>query len=509
MKKRVFFQNAAIMTLTTLLLRAVGLVFRVYISNRIGAEGMGLYQMILSVYMLASSFASSGLTTAVTRLCTDHIAMHNHPQARRILHTGMGLGVLVGVLSAIVVAFGSKPIAVYVLRDERATLSLRAMAFSLPFMGISCCIKGYFLAKRKVNAASFSQILEQAVRIAVIVLLLSIRSFQSVSMATFAILIGDAVAEAASCLYIVLVYVFEAWDGGTSTSKLPRCVRQLIAIAAPITVGRYMNSGLRTVENIAIPYTLTQYCHSRESALSEFGKLKGMALPLIFFPSGILNAFSALLIPEVSEANALGQRKQLKRTVSKSITVTLLFAYGIGGAFWMLAEPISLLVYSDVSIARYLRFLAPLTPIMYMESVAVGLLKGLNQQNRSLLYSTIDSISRILLIFCLLPSSGMNGMLALMVFSNLLTGGLHLHRLLTVSGCRFDAKRWLWAPTLGVVIAIIAANGMQNLPGVSSWNLLVLCLTSMVVFSVLYTAVLMLCGCIRREDLTVVIRSKA
>jgi len=499
------------MTTTTIFLRTIGIFFRIYVSNRIGAEGMGLYQMIVSVYVLVSSFASSGLTTAVTKLCTDELAVSNERQARRILRTATGIGIIIGSLSVVIVCMSAEWLAGNLIHDSRATLSLFALSASLPFMGISCCIKGYFLAKRKVTASSFSQILEQLVRIGVIAILLSFKAFQGVTMSCLAVMIGDTVAEAISCLYIVIVYFISNKRStlqNVEAVSSQRPLRSILAIAAPITAGRYINSGLRTIENTAVPFNVALFCHSKEAALAEFGKLKGMAMPLLFFPSGFLSAVSALLIPEVSEANALGQKRQLRRTVSGSISITLFSSYLIGAIFIVIADPLSRLIYKDASVGYYIYSLGSLTPVMYLESVVVGLLKGLNQQTHSLIYSIADSAVRIILIYAILPSYGMPGMILLMVVSNLLTCSLNLHRLLKVTGCRFRFRQWLLCPLCAAGSGMIVADRMLASQPAVAWSTFTQCVVGVVSVSMLYIPLLFMFRCVRTEEFRTVLKRK-
>ena len=137
MQKRIFIKNAAIMTITSLLLRTIGIFFRIYVSNRVGAEGMGLYQLIVSVYVLASSFAASGLTTAVTRLCAEEFACGTLTAAKRILRFAVMISCIVGIASALTIVASSDWIAKQCLHDLRAVPSLKILTISLPFMGIS------------------------------------------------------------------------------------------------------------------------------------------------------------------------------------------------------------------------------------------------------------------------------------------------------------------------------------------------------------------------------------
>ncbi len=505
MQKRVFFRNAAILTVTSLLLRSIGILFRIYVSNRIGAEGMGLYQLIVSVYVLAASFASSGLTTAVTRLCTDELAYKRHGSVKRILYIAVLLSVAIGIASGIVIYASADLIAVYVLHDSRALSSLRILTVSLPFMGISSCIKGYFLARRKVTSSSVAQILEQLVRIASILVILEVRHITTVEGACFTVLLGDTIAEAVSCLFMVSCYFTDRRRlHGKDREVYDRSVRRILHIALPITGGRYLSSGLRTVENVLVPHTLYRFTSSRETALSQFGELKGMALPLIFFPSSFLTAFTSLLIPEISEAKALSHDNRLRRTVERAVHLTLLSSYLISGIFWVLAYPLAELVYHNSEVGRMLLLLAPLAPIMYLESVVVGILKGLDQQNHSLLYSVLDSGSRILLILLFVPQYGIDGFYAVMVFSNLLTCLLNTARLCKVTDLRVDVGKWFIRPLLALAVSCGVSISINRYTFLDTKSALVYCVTNVIVIAVLYILLLPFLHCIEQEDLITV-----
>ena len=501
MKKREFFRNAAILTVTSLALRTIGIFFRIYISNRVGAEGMGLYQMIFSIYILVSSFASAGLNTAVTRLCTDEFACGSARGAKKILYRSMTLSVCVGCASAIIVIFGADTIATHVLHDARAVSALKILTIGLPFMGISSCIKGYFLARRKVTSSSVSQILEQLVRIPAVLWILNAMNSPGVEGACFAILMSDAIAETVSCLYMGASYLLDRRHLIDTRKNVVthRRMYSLLRIAFPITAGRYLSSGLRTVENVLIPDGLTTFGGTRDIALSQFGKLKGMALPLLFFPSSFLNAFSALLIPELSESNLLSQRRRTERTVHKTMQLTILSSTLIGGLFFVLSEPLGSMIYQDIEVGHILHVLSPLAPIMYLESVTVGLLKGLDQQSHSLLYSVLDSGSRILLILFLLPVHGMNGLYAVMVVSNILTCTLNVHRLCRVSHVRIAWKHWIVYPSSAMTLSVCVVKILRHANAFRALDTSAYCLTVAVMVTAIYGMLIYLGGCFKKS----------
>ncbi len=183
MERRVYLKNAAIMTATSLLLRAAGMFFRVYIAARVGAEGMGVYQLITTVYTLAVTLGTAGLTIAATRIASALLAAGKINCVRGALGRILLLGLGTGLAAAALLFFGAGLAADLWLKEPRAALSLRILAPSLPFMALSACIRGYFMARRNVVPNSRAQIFEQIVRISLVAFLLARAAPESVGEA--------------------------------------------------------------------------------------------------------------------------------------------------------------------------------------------------------------------------------------------------------------------------------------------------------------------------------------
>lgn len=214
-----------------------------------------------------------------------------------------------------------------------------------------------------------------------------------------------------------------------------------------------MTSVLRTVENVMVPGCLAVYTLSRETALSQYGALKGMAMPVIFFPFSFLATLSTLLLPEITEAHVQNRRAALEHLVNRVMLITLVLSFLAGGLFTQFAKEIGLVLYQSEEIGFYLSILGPLMPFMYMESMVDGILKGLGEQLSSFRYTALDSVVRIALIYLLLPRFGMQGFLFVMLVSNLLTSLLNLHRLLHVTGLRVQWLRWVIKPVFSFLCA--------------------------------------------------------
>ena len=456
LKKTIFIKNAVILTVSSLILRFAGIIFKVYITQQIGSEGVGLYQLIFSFYMLASTFATSGISTAVTRLITEELALGTKNGTLKIFRRSLELTLIIALISMGIVYFCAEFISQKIIGDIRALPSLKILAFSLPFMGISSCVRGYFIALRRVTPNALTQIFEQTVRIVAVLLLVKRFISKSLSAATTAIILGDTLAEALSCFVLFLCYQAskKGLNALSGRKNPPFAVRkELTRIALPITSGRYLNTALRTAENILVPKNLSRYPYSSVGALSQFGMIKGMALPILFFPSTLLNSVSILLIPEISEAVAKRMPTTVKRLTHEVLRLTALVSFVFAGVFLFGGKKIGQLIYNSADVGELLVFLAPIVPFMYLDSISDGILKGLDQQAFTFRTSIADSTIRIILILLTLPLFGLNGFIAIMYFSNFLTCFLNVKRLCKVSGVKLKFAKEFFVP-LSIALAV-------------------------------------------------------
>lgn len=322
MRKFTLLKNAIILTITSFILRAFGMVVRLYISNKIGAEGMGLYQLIISIYVLASTFVTAGVRTTIIRLVTDAIARRESTgNIKKIMVKASLISICVSVFAIFIFYFLAEPISIHFLKDSRCILSIKILVLVLPFLAIESCCKGYFLAKRRVIFNSIAQLFEQFVRIVFLFVFLEIWGNVELEKVCMLVILSDMISEAASCIFVYIKYNKETKKISTKNCKGFK-LKDFFDISFPVAIDKYITSILKTIENILIPNMLTIFTLSREVSLSEFGYLKGMALPLIFFPASFLTAISTLLIPEASEAKVLNQGDKIRKLVEKTIQFT-------------------------------------------------------------------------------------------------------------------------------------------------------------------------------------------
>lgn len=507
MKKIIFIKNAIILTVSSLVLRFAGIIFKVWLAALIGSEGIGLYQLIFSVYMLAATFASSGICTAVTRMVADELALGTKKGALKILRRSVQFTLFVALASLCIMFFGAEFISLKFLGDIRAVPALKILGFSLPFMGISSCLKGYFIARRKAGPGSFAQLFEQGVRIALIIFLVKKLAGKGLAYSCGAVLLGDTIAEGLSCLVLWLIYLNDTKfkDSPPQKESMPKGIlRKILHISVPITAGRYLNTALRTGENILVPKTLAQSPTGGDRALSQFGMIKGMALPVLFFPSTLLNALSTLLIPEISEASARGRKNLVRSAAENILRLTAMISFIFAAIFFVAGGQIGELVYKSPDVGALLIALSPIVPLMYLDSVSDGILKGLDQQVFTFRTAIFDSSVRILLILIILPRFGLTGFIGIMYFSNLLTCGCNVGRLIKISGARLNIMREIILPASAALAITLLANTVLSFLGALNLFIYVflLCLISIPV----YILLLFIFGSVALDDIKSFIR---
>lgn len=437
---------AAVLTVFSLLCKALGMLFRLYLAGRVGSEGLGLYQLILSLYSLFSTVATSGFLVAVSRLAAEKSegkdVLRGRAEAKRVLYVSGMIALAVSSLAALLLFFGAKAFSSELLKDSRTLTPLKVLALSMPFMALSACLKGYFIATRKVYRPAFASLFEQVMKIAVTVFVFStvMRFSTDLGVLCTGIVLGVTAGEALSYLFLAFLYLFftPKSRGVALTQSVKSSARDVLSVTAPIALSSYLTSALHTAESILIPAQFSLYGGNSEKALSDFGMIRGMAIPALFFPFAFLNSLLSLLVPELSRLNTLDDKLLRNQKVERIMEFTVTFSIFCGGLFLFFPKDISLSLYASNEATDAIRLLATVTPFMYIETICDGLLKSIGEETKTLKYGLFNSTLRIVVILTLIPLSGATGYLWLLVVSNTFSFVLCFCRLKKVT--RFKLK---------------------------------------------------------------------
>lgn len=475
------------------MLKIAGMMMRVYIADKIGSEGMGVYQLILTVYSLFITFSTGGLGVAATCVASEILA--REPQCmRRTMRRLLLLGLLIGGCCAAVLIFGAGAAAGWILRAPETETALRILGPSLVFMALSACVRGYFMANKNVTPNAKAQCMEQAVRIGLVVALLPVALTSGMQAAFAAIAVGNTCSEAFSWCYMYYVYrrSIKLHSAAVKDSG-PLRWRYLLGVLLPVSGSQTLGGALHTAENILVPSCITAFTGSRSAALAQFGALKGMAMPVLFFPFSFISTLITLLLPDITRAFVKKQQKTLRRLIHRSFLITLALSVLCGAVFTIYAARISEALYHTQETTLYFRVLGPLMPLMYLESVADGILKGIDQQLATFKYCVADSVLRIILILFLTPRLGMMGFLYVMLCSNVFTAVLNIRRLCMVTGYKIPILQGVLAPMVSAAAAYAAEKYLFGRVFAASPALLALvaeCAVFVGIFVLIYGAIM-------------------
>ncbi len=459
MSKRKFFVQGAVLTAFSLLLRVANIGYRGWLSGEIGAEGMGLYQLIFSVFMLSVTLSTSGISLAVTRMVTAARAAGRGETVRSAVLRCLLFCLTLSSLIALLMFSLSGPAAAHILGRPGAAASLRILALGLPFMSLSTCMKGYFLAVEESVSTSFSDAVETLFTVLAAAGLFWHFAPQSIEAACLAAMLASTFGECVSFLTGWAV-LRRSLRRNTPKEKAPAAgvLHGMFHIALPCTLSSAARSLLNTGENLLIPRELRRFGASGAAAMASYGVLQGMAMPMLFFPSSFLSSFASLLIPKVALEFEQGRSRAVSHITNRAVSAALVFGVFSAAVFFVFGEDWGAAFYKSREAGVYLRILSPIVPLLYLDVVVDSLLKGLDEQLNSMKYNFTDSFCRVMLILLFMRFTGMKGYLAILFFSSILNAMLSVRRLLHVSRVRIDAVRAVLLPALSAFASSLLAR---------------------------------------------------
>ncbi len=462
--KRKFFLDGLLLTLVGIAMRSVSMLFGAFTSRAVGAEGIGLYTLVMTVYSFAVTLATSGVSLTVTRLTASAIGEGRADDVGRILRGAVIYASSFGLLATLILFFGSDIISTHILYDPRAALSLRLLALSLIPASLSAVFSGYFVGIRCVAFNAVTQVSAQIIKITLTVLLVTALAPRGLSYAIAALAIGISTTEILAFLIFLVEYLLDLRKRRarrTSGSSLSAIVRN----AGPLALSQYVRSVLLSLEHVLIPRRLLTRGESREEAFGHYGSLHGMALPVILYPMSPLSSFAGLLVPEFAGDAAADNRSRMNRIAERTVNTTLSYSIVMMLFISAFSEELGYLLYRSYDAGHYVAMLAPVIPIMYLDHVTDSMLKGIGEQVYSMWVNITDSLISIILVWILIPRMGIAGyalVIVIMEGYNFLLSFLRLSRHVRY---RILPLETLLLPFLSATAALSLTNRLLRVGG--------------------------------------------
>ncbi|MBE6022160.1 MAG: hypothetical protein E7231_02855 [Cellulosilyticum sp.] len=456
LKEQNLVTSTILLTATSFFTRTIGMISSVYLSKALGAEGMGIYEIVMSIYMTAAIFASAGLSVTVSRMIAEALGKGNSPHIMHIMKVAFTFALTTSFIASTLLFALAPQMTEFFVHDTTAATGLRFLSLSIPFITCSSCFKGYFYATKKTIYPASADILEQIVKVLLLIFLLHHYAPYGITATYSAIGIGLTIGEMVSWSYMLSLFIMDRKHIHSISSASPRkkdLFIKLIRILLPIACISYLGYIFLSIENTLIPTGLKKYNGSYSDSMGLFGMIRGMVMPILFFPSAFLTAFSTTLVPEIAKANVLKQEKRVRYTTSRVIQLTFILSLLVVTILMTYGNELGFIIYKSEEIGPLLRTLSVIVPFVYIEVIADGILKGLNKQVSCLKYSILDSIMRVILIYFLLPIKGIHGFMFVMIISCILTSTLNFNKLLESTHLKLKPINWFLKPAVAAAFS--------------------------------------------------------
>ena len=368
---KVFILNTIILLLSSVILQIINMFFSIYISNTIGEEAVGVFTLVMSVYMFGITLASAGINISATRVVSEELASNNELGAKKAAQRCVLFSLLFGLSASVIFFVSADFIIIHCLHNKISKNVIYLICIALPFISMSSAVNGYFTAVRRVYKNALAKFFEEFVKILFTAILLKSLMPDDINYACYALILADVISEVTSFAQLYFLYVRDK-KGSLSESRyrdLDSYNKRILRITIPVALTSYLRSGLSTIKQLIIPSSLQKSGMNSSNSLIAYGIVNGMAMPVIMFPVILVTSFSGLLIPEFSRFHTQGKNKKIRSLSILILSCTLIFSVLVAIAIFMLSDEISTIIYHKSEIAKYIRILSPLIIIMYLDIV--------------------------------------------------------------------------------------------------------------------------------------------
>lgn len=490
-------KGTLILTITGLITRLMGFYYRIFLSNKIGATQLGIYQMVFPLLVLAFALTSSGIQLVISRqvaACSLDAGVCKKNNSRQVLFIGLAISLSLALPIAFLVQWHAAFFANHFLGDTRCTSLIKIAAFAIPFSSIHMCVEGYYYGQRKSFIPAMACLTEQLVRVFVVWLLCKIAVTEGREITVEVAMYGLVLGEAASALVSITALSFDkplhfsSFSADCTKTIFQNFFRQGI----PLTANRVLLNSLQSIEALLIPVKLKAFGLSHTDSLGLYGVLTGMAMPFIMFPSTLTNSVSTMLLPTIANAQANHKESTLSRTAEYTLRFCLILGIFCTGIFVFFGKNIGIGVFNNETAGKMLQTLGWICPLLYVSNTFASMIHGLGKTNLVFSINLISLSLRILSVIFLIPKYSILGYLWGILFCHLLSTSLYYLTLRKNIAFSFSPLQFLLKPMLAIVVACIAGKSLLIITQIVTLPFLAVVLTGC---GLLYLLEIFLFGC--------------
>ncbi len=391
---RQFFKTVAIVTVFGVSEKFLGFLYRIFLSRTIGAEGIGLYQVALSVFALCFTFCSSGIPITVSRLMTKYKAENKPEKVKRIISAGIFLSLSLALITC-ALFFIFKNYLGFLFADKRSYDIFYVILPGLIFTSVYAVLRGVFWGNKDFLPYSIIELLEEIAMICsgIILITYSTDVFSGAFSAGLAVFISYVFS------FTLGIVVFFLRKGKLSNPFYE--LKPIVKSSFPVTAMRMANTVAVSIVSIVLPIQLVNAGIPENLAMSEFGAAVGQALPLLFIPSTLIGSFTLVLIPEISDNYYRKDYSSLNKNIVKAIKFTVFISSLFIPLYIVLGEEIGVVIFGNTDCGEYLTYSAVLMLFISLSSLTTSILNSIGYETKTLIYYIISGAFMLLSIWFL------------------------------------------------------------------------------------------------------------
>jgi stage V sporulation protein B len=433
MKKQSFIKGAFILVSASLITRVMGFVYKIALTRLIGAEGIGLFQMIFPLVGLVLTIVTAGLPVAISKVVAEALVVGDRRRIRRVVVSSFVFITTLSTVASIFLYMFSPWLTKMYVSDPRAYYSLVAIIPVIPIIGISSILSGYFKGLQNMTPPAIASVLETLVRIVSVWILAHYFMRYGLAYAAAAAALGMVLGEFVSCIYMWLYYLWKQpmsrLPEGDRKDREPlrKTIKRILEVAVPVTFNRIIGTVAYAVEPMLITRCLKAAGYTTAMATALYGQYSGMAIPLLVFPTVFTYSLAVTLVPSISEAMAEGKIRMVRRRLYQTFQITALIGFPTSVVLTLYASDLSRMIFHAPEVGPILAIMAPAGFLLYLQSPLYGILQGLNRAGLAMLNGLIGSVAKLILISFLArnPEFGIYGVAWALVADVAITTGLN------------------------------------------------------------------------------------
>jgi stage V sporulation protein B len=518
---RVFVRGAAILALTGIAARVIGAVFRVVLAAILGDEGIGLYQYAYPIYSTLLVISTAGIPVALSKIMAEKIALGDYREAQRVFKIAFILLTSSGFLITLVMLLGAEFIAQNLIKDAKAFYPLLAISPAIFFVTVMASLRGFFQGQQNMTPTAVSQLVEQLARVGFSIALVLLLIPAGLEYAAAGATSGAAAGGLAGLLLLTVLYFKKRLNlqllGRQQTEHHPesvkRIIRRILTLAIPVTIGGLVIPLITMIDLAIVPRQLLAAGFDLEKARALYGQLTGMAGSVVYFPNVVALALSMSLVPAISEAYALQDRALIQSRSAIAIKLTALFSLPSALGLFLLAEPVTVLLFNNAEAGFSLAFMSWSVIPLCLYVTTTGLIQGLGKPILPAINMFYGGLVKTVFAWYLtaIPALNVGGAALASVIGLTVAAILNLNHVRRYSGWRVDWRELVFLPLIATalmsVVVYCSYGGIiylgRDLLSAGRLNALAV-LIAIVLGIAVFGISLLLLGGIKREELQMV-----